>query len=293
MRFSLRQLEVFLAVAQGESVIRAAKRLAMSQSAVSGSLADLERQFDIALFDRVGKRLHLSELGRSLRPRVEALMSQANELEGRLSQQNEVGLLRIGATLTVGNYLTAPLIAEFLRDEPAARVSLHIENTAEIARKVSNFELDVALVEGEIHDAALEVVPWRHDELVVFCAPDHPFARRRALSDADLVRARWIVREPGSGTRQAFDHALHGLLSELDIAFELQETEAIRSAVKAGLGVGCLSRIALEDAFELKTLVPCRVPGRDFHRRFYGVVHRQKYKSRAIRRWLELCERSR
>jgi DNA-binding transcriptional LysR family regulator len=293
MRFSLRQLEVFLSVAQGESVSRAAEELAMSQSAVSGSLAELERQFDVALFDRVGKRLRLSELGRKVRPHAEAVIAQANELEQALSAREEVGALRIGATLTVGNYLTAPLIAEFLRDEPGARVSLKLENTAEIARSVRNFELDVALVEGELNDAELELSSFRQDELVVFCAPEHALARRRALADADLVGAEWIVRESGSGTRQAFDHAMHGLLPKLKIAFELQETEAIKSAVKAGLGVGCISRIALEEAFRLGTLVPCRVPGRDFRRQFYSVVHRQKFKTRAIRRWLALCERRR
>ncbi|HET9934120.1 MAG TPA: LysR family transcriptional regulator [Polyangiaceae bacterium] len=293
MRYSLRQLEVFLAVAAGESVSRAARVLGMSQSAVSGSLAELERQFDIALFDRVGKRLRLNELGRSLRPSVEAVVSQANELEQRLGSKSESGALRVGATLTVGNYLTAPLIAEFLRDDPSAKVSLKLENTAEIARAVLNFELDVALVEGELQDSELEVSAFREDELVVFCAPEHPFARRRSLSDADLSSARWIVREPGSGTRQAFDHAMHGLLPELDIAFELQETEAIKSAVKAGLGVGCISRIALDEPFRLKSLMPCRVPHRDFRRQFYSVVHRQKHRSRAIRRWLTLCERRR
>lgn len=293
MRFSLRQLEVFLAVAQGESVSRAAEELFMSQSAVSGSLAELERQFDIALFDRVGKRLRLSELGRSLRPQVESVLAQAGDLEQRLSGEREVPSLRVGATLTVGNYLTAPLIAEFLREEPEARISLTLENTAQIARSVRNFELDVALVEGELYDSELEVTSFRQDELVVFCAPDHPFARRRALGEAELVAARWIVREPGSGTRQAFDHAMHGLLPKLTVAFELRETEAIKSAVKSGLGVGCISRIALEEAFRLGTLVPCRVPGRDFRRQFYSVVHRQKQKTRAMRRWLALCEQRR
>lgn len=293
MRYSLRQLEVFLAVAAGESVSRAAKVLGMSQSAVSGSLGELERQFEIALFDRVGKRLRLSELGRSLRPSVEAVVSQASELEQRFASKSDLGALRVGATLTVGNYLTAPLIAEFLREEPGARVSLRLENTAEIARGVLNFELDVALVEGELQDPELEARSFREDELVVFCSPEHPFARRRRLSDADLSSARWIVREPGSGTRQAFDHAMHGLLPDLDIAFELQETEAIKSAVKAGLGVGCVSRIALDEAFRLKSLVPCRVPRRDFRRQFYSVVHRHKHKTRAIRRWLALCDRHR
>jgi DNA-binding transcriptional LysR family regulator len=288
MRYTLRQLEVFLAVARCESVSQAAHALGMSQSAVSGSLADLERQFEIQLFNRVGKRLELSELGRVLRPRAEALEEQARDLENRFASQSDVGPLRVGATLSIGNYLTAPLLARFLREHPEARVTLEIANTAEIARKVHNFEIDIGLIEGELQDPELEVTRWREDELSVFCAPDHPYAKKRALNDRDLRRVKWIIREPGSGTRQAFEHAMHGLLPDLEILLELQHTEAIKSAVKAGLGLGCVSRVALEDEFKAKTLVPCRVPERDFRRYFYFVLHRKKYLSPAIRKWLAL-----
>ena len=199
MRYTLRQLEVFLAVAEQESVSRAAEALAMSQSAVSGALADLERQFDIQLFERVGKRLQLSELGRSIRARAEALHEQAREFENELSSNDAVGQLRVGATLTIGNYLMVPEIARFMREHPSARVTLDVANTAEIARKVLNFEIDIGLVEGELQEPELEVTRWRPDELVVFCAPGHPFATQQALSDADLVQGSWIVREPGLG----------------------------------------------------------------------------------------------
>jgi DNA-binding transcriptional LysR family regulator len=289
MRFTLRQLEVFLAVARSESVSRAAEQLAMSQSAVSSALADLEQQFDLLLFDRIGKRLQLGGLGLSLRPRAEALLEQARALEHGLSNRSEVGALRVGATLTIGNYVAVPLMARFMREHPGARVSLDVANTEEIARKVSNFEIDVGLVEGELQEAELEVTRWCDDELVVFCAPSHPFAKRRALRDDDLRNAAWIVRERGSGTRQAFDLAMHGILPELQIALELQHTEAIKSAVEAGLGVGCVSRIAVEDAFRHGSLVPCKAQHRDFRRQFYFVLHRRKYRSAGVQRWLELC----
>ena len=282
MRYTLRQLEVFLAVAQHESVSRAAKGLAMSQSAVSGALADLERQFDVQLFERLGKRLQLSELGRSLRARAEALQQQARELENELASHDAVGQLRVGATLSIGNHLMVPEIARFMRDHPSARVTLDVANTVEIARKVLNFEIDIGLVEGELQEPELQVTRWRPDELVVFCAPGHAFAKQQALSDADLVQAPWIVREQGSGTRQAFEHAMHGLLPDLKIVLELQHTEAIKSAVEAGLGVGCVSRVALGEAFRHGSLVPCRVPHRDFHRWFYSVLHERKYQSAAV-----------
>jgi len=142
MRFTLRQLEVFLAVARSESVSRAARELGMSQSSVSGALADLEQQFGVQLFDRIGKRLRLNALGRSLRPRGEALEEQALELETALSARSSVGPLRIGATLTIGNYVAMPLVAAFLKDHPGARIELSIANTAEITRKVQNFEIE-------------------------------------------------------------------------------------------------------------------------------------------------------
>jgi DNA-binding transcriptional LysR family regulator len=289
MRFTFRQLEVFLAVARSESVSRAAEQLAMSQSAVSSALADLEQQFDLLLFDRIGKRLQLGGLGLSLRPRAEALLEQARALEHGLSNRSEVGALRVGATLTIGNYVAVPLMARFMREHPGARVSLDVANTAEIARKVSNFEIDVGLVEGELQEAELEVTRWCDDELVVFCAPSHAFAKRRTLRDDDLRNAAWIVRERGSGTRQAFDLAMHGILPELQIALELQHTEAIKSAVEAGLGVGCVSRIAVEDAFRHGSLVACKALHRDFRRQFYFVLHRHKYRSAGVQRWLELC----
>src|SRR4051812_39817942 len=287
MRYTLRQLEVFLAVAQHESVSRAAKELSMSQSAVSGALADLERQFDIQLFERRGKRLQLSSLGRSVRARAEALQQQAREFENELSSHDTVGQLRVGATLSIGNHLMVPEIARFMREHPNARVTLDVANTVEIARKVLNFEIDIGLIEGELQEPELQVTRWRPDELVVFCAPQHPFAKYSTLSDADLVQASWIVREPGSGTRQAFEHAMHGILPDLKIVLELQHTEAIKSAVEAGLGVGCVSRVALEEAFRHGSLVPCRVPHRDFHRWFYSVLHERKYQGAAVLGFLE------
>jgi len=178
-----------------------------------------------------------------------------------------------------------------MREHPSARVTLDVANTVEIARKVLNFEIDIGLVEGELQEPQLQVTRWRPDELVVFCGPEHPFATQHVLSDADLKQASWIVREPGSGTRQAFEHAMHGILADLKIVLELQHTEAIKSAVEAGLGVGCVSRVALVDAFRHGSLVPCRVPHRDFHRWFYSVLHERRYQSAAVLGFLEQIRR--
>ena len=291
MRYTLRQLEVFLAVARHQSVSQAAHELAMSQSAVSGALGDLEGQFDLALFDRIGRRLQLSALGAALRPQAESLLAQAVELERSFAHQDVPGVLRIGATLTIGNYVVAPLIARFMRESTGAQVQLDVANTAEIARKVENFEIDVGLIEGELVHPELDVQVFGGDSLTVFCAPSHRFANQRSLNDEDLRSADWIVREPGSGTRQTFDRAMHGILSELRLRLELQHTEAIKSAVAEGLGIGCVSCIAVAGEVKRGQLVACDVPGRDFGRQFFSVLHRKKYRSVHIERWLALSQR--
>ncbi len=293
MRYSLRQLEVFLATAHYENVTKAADALAMSQSAASGSLSELERNFNVQLFDRLGKRLKLSELGAQLRPRAENLLEQAREFESALAGEDVVGQLKLGATLSIGNYLAVGMIAEFRQLFPSADVALTVANTEEIARQVRQYELDVGLIEGELYDPELQLIPWRADELQVFAAPGHPLAENTSISDAQLLGQSWIVREPGSGTRQTFDRAMHGILSDLNISMELQHTEAIKRAVEAGLGVGCLSAICLRDAFSRGSLVPLAVPARNFKRQFHIILHRKKFRSESLAQWLELCVRRR
>lgn len=289
MHYTLRQLQVFLAVAHFENVTKAAENLSMSQSACSGALKDLETQYDIQLFDRVGKRLQTNELGRLLRPKAEALLAMAQELEHDLRRHKDVGQIKLGATLTIGNYLAVQLITEFMQATKGAGVSLEVANTQSIAEKLLNFDIDIGMIEGEYHHPDLDIIPWQEDELVCFCAPDHPLAQKDQLSDKDLLQAQWILREPGSGTRQAFETAMRGLLPNLHILLELQHTEAIKRAVTSQLGISCLSRISVKDAFQRGALIELRVPHRDFHRMFYAVLHRHKYRSAGILKWLELC----
>lgn len=290
MRYTLRQLEVFLATAHHQNLSRAAEQLAMSQSAASSALMDLEKQFDIQLFDRVGKRLQLNELGRRIRPQAQALLEQAGALQHSLAQHGQAGDLKVGATLTIGNYLAVGIMARYMSEHPGSRVHLQVDNTREIARQVANFALDIGLIEGELIDANLTMLPWRDDELVVFCAPEHPLAKQTRLDDDDILAATWIMREPGSGTRQTFERAMHGLLPRLHVLLELQHTEAIKRAVEAGLGLGCLSRVTLQDAFRRGSLIPLAVPHRDMSRQFSFILHRHKYLSSGIEQWMTLCQ---
>lgn len=289
MRYSLRQLEVFLATSHFQNVTKAAEQLAMSQSAASGALKELEEQFEVQLFDRIGKRLQINEFGDRIRVKAEALLAQARELEEALARHNSIGHIKVGATLSIGNYLCVDLINQYMGESPDAQVKLEVANTAKIAEKILNFDIDLGLVEGEINHPDLDIRPWRRDELVCFCAANHPLAKKGQLNDADLLEAKWILREPGSGTRQSFDRALAGIAPNIKVALELQHTEAIKRAVERGLGISCLSKITLEQAFARGSLVPLPVKNRDFSRVLFFVIHREKYLSAGLLRWMDLC----
>jgi len=289
MKFSLRQLEVFVAIGRTDSVSRAAEELPLSQSATSTALGELERQFNLQLFDRVGKSLRLNETGRQLLPHAIELINRAREIEDLLEGRSGFGPLNIGATLTVGNYLATLIVANFLQKYPQSKVRLQVHNTSAIVQKVANYELDLGLVEGDCQHPDIEVLPWIEDELVVFCAPEHPLAGAAQVSTKQLLGEAWILREQGSGTRETFERAF-GHHAALDIRLELEHTEAIKRAVESGLGIGCISRLALKDAFRRGNLVPLNTPQLELVRHFYFLWHKQKYQSAGMREFLALCK---
>lgn len=289
MKFTLRQLEVLVAIGRESSVSRAAEALSMTQSATSMALAELERQFNTRLFDRQGKRLQLNTEGRELLPRAMELLDRAQELEALLEGNAGAGSLRIGATLTIGNYLATLLIGDYMRKNPGSRVELAVQNTSAIVEQVAHFRLDFGMIEGDSHHPDLLITPWVDDELVIFAAPDHPLAHKPDLQLQDLANEAWILRERGSGTRQVFDAALRHQLTNLNIKLELEHTEAIKRAVESGLGISCISRLALKDAFKRGSLVPLEIAGLDLKRQFNFVIHKQKYLTGGISAFLALC----
>ncbi len=290
MRYTLRQLQAFVAVARGENVTRAAEALSLSQSATSAALAELENLFGQPLFDRIGRRLRLNEQGRLLLPHAVELLDRAEEIEALLRGERGLGKLRVGATLTIGNYLLPLIVAGYLQRHPESGVELRVDNTTTIAGLLLHYEIDLGLLEGEVEEAELETAHWVDDELVVFCAPAHPLAARGMANLAELAREPWILRERGSGTRETLARALSGQLAGgLSVRLELQHTEAVKRAVESGLGIGCISRLALRDAFRRGSLVPIETPELDLRRSFSFVWHRGKYHSAAMRRFIEDC----
>ena len=289
MRYTLRHLEVFLAVARDQSISKASKALCMSQSATSSALQEFESRYSVQLFDRVGKRLRLNSFGKNIRSRAEALMQHAEDFDRELRQQEEHGHLKVGASFTIGNYLAVKHLATYLQQHSQAQVEMKVGSTPEVVQDVLDYKVDLGLIEAEIHHAELDLQPWREDQMLIFCSPQHPLATREVLQDADLLAAHWIFRDSDSGHRQTFDRAMQGLLPDLQISLELTHNEAIKNAVKAGLGVGCLSSVALVDELRQGLLVALPAASRPMHRHFYFVKHRNATPSQAVDWWIDLC----
>ncbi|MGF6192753.1 DNA-binding transcriptional regulator YeiE [Serratia sp. 2723] len=286
MHITLRQLEVFTEVLKSGSTTQASVVLALSQSAVSAALADLEGQLKVLLFDRVGKRLVINEHGRLLYPKALALLEQAGEIEQLFLHDS--GALRIAASSTIGNYMLPEMIAHYRKDFPATPLELNVGNSQEVIVAVADFRVDLGLIEGPCHMPELVTQPWLEDELVVFAAPDNPLLQQ-PVTLATLASAPWILRERGSGTREVLDHLLLAHLPNFQLVMELGNSEAIKHAVRHGIGISCLSRRVVEEQLASGVLVELSIPLPPLMRTLYLIHHRQKHISNALRRFLSYC----
>lgn len=286
MHITLRQLEVFAEVLKSGSTTQASQMLALSQSAVSAALSDLEGQLGVQLFDRVGKRLVVNEHGRLLYPRVVGLLEQAIEVEQLFKEDN--GAIRVYASSTIGNYILPEMIAHYRRDFPNLPLEMSVGNSQDVINAVADFRVDIGLIEGPSHMTELVTEPWLEDELVVFAPPDAPLLQQLVTLET-LAQQSWILREKGSGTREIVDYLLLSHLPQFHLGMELGNSEAIKHAVRHGLGISCLSRRVIAEQLETGSLVEVPVPLPRLVRTLYRIHHRQKHISNALQRFLRYC----
>lgn len=295
MRLTLRQLQIYRAVALSGGTTAAAESLALSQSATSAALNELERTLETRLFDRVGKRLILNDTGRSLLPAALAVLDGAKSIEATRAFGEALPMdLRLFASTTIGNYILPRMLARFAQQLPIARLQLSIGNTLDVIGAVQEFAADLGLIEGPCHASDVHVIDLWEDELVIVAAPTHPLAHaamRQKLTAELLNDAQWLLREPGSGTREAVEHALLPHLRQIRSHMTLGSSEAIKYCAAAGLGLCCLSRHVVQDLVAAKqlTVLPTRLPR--LTRRLALIYPETKVLSNSLRRFVDYCER--
>ncbi len=280
---SVKQLEVFVAIASTGTVRAAAERLFVTQPAVSMALAELERQLQVQLFDRERGRLHLSPRGKEVLPMAQEVIERIQEIQRQAGGEplTLTGELRVGASNTVGNYLVGDLLGPFVSRHPLVSLQVSVENTRDIATGLLEHRIDVGCVEGPINHPQLEVLEWRDDKLVVCAAPAHPLARQSGLKARHFKDARWILREQGSAMRTQAEQAMDSLPSG-KIVLELGQVEAIKQAVIAGLGIACLPHAAVLDSVAAGRLAVLDTPFLNLHRRLSLILHKSRYRGALI-----------
>ncbi len=279
----LELLRVFVAVAERLHVTQAAAALNMTQSAASAAIRTLETRTGVVLFNRVGRHIELTEAGRVLLPEARAVLRRWAEAEAVLTDLSGLqrGHVRLFASQTIAGYWLPARLHRFQLAHPRIGFTLAIGNTAQAARAVAEGDADLALVEGPVDDNLLARIPIATDRLALVVAPGHPWAGRHDLRPAELVDHPWVLRERGSGTREALTTALrgHGIDPEaLPVAMELPSNEAVRAAVIAGAGATVISRVVAAYPIGAGVLaeVPFALPARPFTALHHGDRHRSR-----------------
>lgn len=287
---SPRQLAVFVQAATCGSLSAAAQRLHLTQPAASMALAEMERLLDGRVFDRLHGGLRLNTRGRELLPLAQELLERHAEFARAAADSGDAlaGELRIGTSNTVGNYRVGELLGAFARTQPQVAIRLQVANTETIARAVLDHDLDIGCVEGPVIHPDLLVRPWRDDALVLCVPSAHPLTRRRRLKPDDFQNARWVLREPGSATRALSEQVLAQLPPPRS-RLELSQSEAIKQAVVAGLGIALLPEIAVSDTVAAGRLAVLRTPFlRPFlQRKMTLLLHRRKYRGALLDAFLK------
>ncbi|WP_024695582.1 LysR family transcriptional regulator [Pseudomonas syringae] len=294
MKLNLRQLQIFCAVTQHGSTVGAGLAVALSQSATSAALNELESALGTRLFDRVGKRLVLNDNGHALLPKARQLLESAQQIEDSFLLP-DAGLdtrLRIGCSSTIGNYVLPQIVAALRASAPSLRVDMDIGNSALIARKVAQFEIDMGLIEAPCHLPELIAEPWLVDEMLIVAGRDHPLAAQEQVSLSDLQHAEWLLREPGSGTREEVEHLLLRHLHDLEDMRQMGSSEAIKRTLAQGIGISCLSRRVVADLLASGELQMLNSPLPPLTRRFFLIRHRDKFVSTSLQRFSEQCRAS-
>ena len=298
MNISFRQLKAFVAVARLGNLGAAADQLCLTRGAISQALKELELQLGTPLFDRAHPHLLLNSEGALLLPLADEMLTRLDDIGELFQQSGETGgsgkaVLRIGASQTIGNYLLPSLLAQL---GPQWRLSVFIANSQQLAERLLAFELDLALIEGEVTHPQLHSEAWQQDQMLLVTSPMHPLAQRMAatgavdaaLSAADLADQYWVLREAQSGSREQFDKYLRPQLAALGTVLELNTLEAVLNTVQQGLGLTLVSELAVQDRLRSGALVvlPFSQP---MPRQLHLCWHQDKYLSAASQRFIRFC----
>jgi len=286
---TLRNLQVFLAIAECGNMTKAAEKLFISQPSVSLAVSEIEKTYNVVLFERLPGKLRLTPTGERLRNYAQRMLDIERDMDKFLSQESSNYCIRLGASITIGSSVISPIIARMRTEIPKVNYHVDIASTHEIEQLLLDGELDIALVEGAIKSPGLEVKDFISDKLVVICTNDHQFANREKIKMADLSGMPLILREQKSGTREQFDRAAKRSGIDLVVRFSSVSYGAIIDAVENDLGVGIISERLVKKYVDGGRLHTCEIEDADLSRDFKLVYRRDRYITDILDQFIRVC----
>ncbi|AVD35033.1 LysR family transcriptional regulator [Clostridioides difficile] len=274
---TIRSLEIFVKVAECGKMSEVARNMYITQSSVSQAISEIEKEYGVKLFDRISKKLYLTEAGKKLLGYGRHLLAVNEEMNDCMKHCAKNIRIRVGATVTVGTCLISPIMLELYKVNPLIEPEVFVEDTRLIAKKLLNSELDIAIVEGKIKHPDIVTKSIINDNLVLICSHKHEFYKRDSIKVSELSNQPLIMRELGSGTRAQLEKQLKELKIPMNIRWSCYNSEAILRAVVDNFGIAVISELLIEDYLKKHLLWACDIEGINLHRTFDIAYHRSKF----------------
>lgn len=286
---TIRHLKIFIAVAETGKMSTAAAQYYISQPTVSQAIKELEEHYGVLLFERISKKLYITEAGKNLLAYARMVVSQFDELEDNMLKGFSEKL-RIGATITVGSCIIPELIKQYEKVKPEVESYVYVNNTKSIEEKLLKSELDIGIVEGKIKSHDLVVIPVINDYLVIVCSKKHRFSGCRNISVSDLENEPFVMREEGSGTRELFENYISRCGVRLKVKWEVTCPDTIKKAVITNNCLTAISARLIEEEAREGLLYVIKSDGHALDRSFSVVYYKNKFVNDNMKSLMHILE---
>ena len=273
----------------GFNSTKAAEVLHMTQPAVSLAIKELEQYYGVHLFDRIGRRLQITDAGKHFLQYAIHISDLFSDMETGLRDWDSKGILRIGASITIGSQFLPRYVKAFTEICPGLDVRVTVDQSERLEQKIMANELDCALIEGIAHDPNIVSEAYMEDHLSVICSRDKGWKQGQVVSIEDFQRQRFLLREIGSGTREVFDRVVEQAGIHITPVWEAMSTTALVNAVINGLGIAVLPHRMILPALRQGLVCTVKVEGLSFSRNFHIIYHKDKFLTASAKRFINLC----
>lgn len=268
----------------------AGEKLFLSQSAVSQTIAELENHYGTKLFERLSRKLYLTQAGHKLLSYARHIVRMNEETDYEMRMLQEGGFIRIGASVTVSTCILPQVVSDFQKIRPKTKVEVYENNTEKIEDMISQDQIDIGIVEGIIHSYDIINIPFMEDELVLVCGNQHRFKNLSKILPKDLEKENFIIRETGSGTRKTFEDVMAVNRLSWNASWTCNNSDTIKSAVEKGLGVTVISERIVQNEIKRGELIKIPIEGIEFNRSFKICYHKNKYLSDMINQFIAMIK---